>query len=99
MLILDFPKDEAHLKGPNGEEVNWDGKAFKQMKNLKTLIIRNGSFSKGPIHLPNRLRILKWQGYPLPSLPSYFYPKKLSILELPHSCLKPCQPIQASVYV
>jgi len=84
------------VKGLKGEEVNWDGEAFKEMKNLKTLIIRNGSFSKGPTHLPNRLRVLKWQGYSLPSLPCYFNPKKLSILELPDSCLKPCEPIQAS---
>ncbi|XP_027186245.1 TMV resistance protein N-like isoform X2 [Cicer arietinum] len=95
ILILDFPKDEAHLKGPKGEEINWDGEAFNKMNNLRTLIIRNGSFSKGPIHLPNRLRVLKWQGYPLPSLPCYFHPKKLSILELLDSCLKPCEPMQA----
>jgi hypothetical protein len=58
-----------------------------------------GSFSEGPRHLPNSLRVLKWQGYPLPSLPHYFNPMKLSILELPDSCLKPCKPIQASGFV
>ena len=41
-------------------EVEWDGDAFKRMKNLKTLIIKNGLFSKGPKHLPNTLRVLEW---------------------------------------
>jgi len=79
ILILDFPEFE--------EVVEWDGMAFKEMKNLKTLIIRVGSFSKGPEHLPNSLRVLEWSGYPSPSLPPNFYPKKLVILELRQSCL------------
>ncbi|XP_024627900.1 TMV resistance protein N isoform X2 [Medicago truncatula] len=95
ILILDFPKDEAHLQGPNGEVVNWDGEAFKKMDKLKTLIIRNGHFSTGPTHLPDSLRVLKWQGYHSPSLPCYFYPMKLSVLELPDSHLESCEPIQA----
>lgn len=79
VIILDFPNFE--------EVVEWDGKAFKEMKNLKTLIIRVGSFSKGPEHLPNSLRVLEWWGYPSPSLPSNFHPKKLVILKLPQSRL------------
>lgn len=72
------------------------------MKNLKTLIIKNGHFDKGPTHLPHSLRVLKWCGYPSQSLPDGFHPKKLAILELPESCLtisepnQPDQPIQAS---
>jgi hypothetical protein len=96
MLILDFPKD-GHVKGSKGAEVNWDGEALREMKNLKTLIIRNGNFCKGPTHLPNSLRVLKWPGYALPSLPCNFHPKKLRLLELPESFLQPCEPIQASV--
>jgi hypothetical protein len=96
MLILDFPKD-GHVKGSKGEEINWDGEALKEMKNLKTLIIRNGHFSQGPTHLPNSLRVLRWRGYDLSSLPSNFRPKKLCILELPDSSLKLHKPIQASV--
>ncbi|CAK8574970.1 unnamed protein product [Lathyrus sativus] len=99
MLILDFPKDEGHLKGSKGEVVNWDGEALKEMKNLKTLIIRNGHFSKGPTHLPNSLRVLKWHGYASSSLPCDFHPRKLCILELPDSSLKPCEPIQAFAYL
>ena len=34
-------------------KVEWDGDAFKKMKNLRTLTIRSGLFSKGPKHLPN----------------------------------------------
>lgn len=97
ILVLDFPKDEAHLKGPNGEVVNWKGDAFKKMDKLKTLIIRNGRFNTGPTHLPDSLRVLKWQEYPLLSLPCYFHPMKLSLLELPDSCLEPCEPMQAFI--
>ena len=79
VIILDFPEFE--------EVVEWDGMAFKEMKNLKTLIIRVGSFSKGPEHLPNSLRVLEWSGYPSPSLPPNFHPKRLVTLELRQSCL------------
>lgn len=79
VIILDFPEFE--------EVVEWDGMALKEMKNLKTLIIRVGSFSRGPEHLPNSLRILEWWGYPSTSLPLNFHPKKLVRLELRQSCL------------
>jgi len=36
-----------------------EGKAFQNMQNLKTLIIRNGNFSKGPEYLPDNLRVLE----------------------------------------
>ncbi|XP_061343744.1 TMV resistance protein N-like [Gastrolobium bilobum] len=79
IIILDFLKFE--------EVVEWDGNGFKQMRNLKTLIIRNARFSEGPKHLPSSLRVLEWWEYPSPSLPSNFNPKKLVILELPQSRL------------
>ena len=79
VIILDFPEFE--------EVVEWDGMAFKEMKNLKTLNIRVGSFSKGPEYLPNSLRVLEWSGYPSPSLPPNFHPKKLVILKLRQSFL------------
>jgi len=56
------------------------------MINLKTLIIKNGHFSKGPKHLPNSLRVLEWHRYPSLSIPSNFYQKKLSICKLGESC-------------
>ncbi|XP_061348631.1 disease resistance protein Roq1-like [Gastrolobium bilobum] len=77
IIMLDFLKFE--------EVVEWDGNAFKEMKNLKTLIIRKGCFSEGPKHLPNSLRVLEWWRYPSPSLPSNFHQKKLVILKLPQS--------------
>lgn len=93
---MDFPKDDLHSNGPEGA-VNWDGEAFKKMKNLKMLIITNCRFSKGTTHLPRSLRVLKWGGYPSSSLPPDFNPKKLAILELSDSCLKISDPIQASI--
>ncbi|KAL2578143.1 hypothetical protein AAZV13_16G180800 [Glycine max] len=81
IICLDFPcfgKEEI---------VELNTKAFKKMKNLKTLIIRNGKFSKGPKYLPNNLRVLEWWRYPSHCLPSDFHPKKLSICKLPYSCI------------
>ncbi|MED6113713.1 hypothetical protein PIB30_073394 [Stylosanthes scabra] len=64
-------------------EVKWDGTAFKEMENLKTLIVKNGCFSRGPKHLPNSLRVLEWRRYPSKCFPYDFHPKKLTILKLP----------------
>ncbi|XP_027357713.1 TMV resistance protein N-like isoform X2 [Abrus precatorius] len=68
------------------EIIKWNRKAFKKMKNLKTLIIKNGHFSKGPKHLPNSLRVLEWAKYPSQGFPANFCSKKLSICKLPKSC-------------
>ncbi|KAL2334994.1 hypothetical protein Fmac_016207 [Flemingia macrophylla] len=67
--------------------VDWDGMAFKEMTNLRTLIIRDGIFTNGPKHLPRSLRVLEWLRYSSPSLPFEFHPKKLVILRLPYSCI------------
>ncbi|CAJ1952283.1 unnamed protein product [Sphenostylis stenocarpa] len=73
IICLDFPIFDQE------ETVKWDGKAFQNMQNLKTLIIRNGNFSKGPEYLPNSLRVLEWCRYPSDCLPSDFHPKELAI--------------------
>jgi hypothetical protein len=78
-MYLDFPLYE--------EVVEWKGDEFKKMENLKTLIIKNGFFSKIPEHLPNSLRVLDWPRYPSQRIPSDFCPRKLSICKLPESCL------------
>ncbi|KAL2334991.1 hypothetical protein Fmac_016204 [Flemingia macrophylla] len=78
IIVLD------HLKN---KVVDWDGMAFKEMTNLKTLIIIDGIFTNGPKHLPRSLRVLEWLRYPSPSLPFEFHPKKLVILRLPYSCI------------
>ncbi|KAI9080650.1 hypothetical protein K1719_037407 [Acacia pycnantha] len=70
-----------------GKELKWGRKAFKKMKSLRMLIIRNACFSRGPRYLPNSLRILEWAGYPSRSLPPNFHPTNLAILNLPSSCL------------
>jgi len=41
--------------------IDWDGKAFKKMKNLKTLILSSSvCFSEAFNHIPNSLRVLEY---------------------------------------
>jgi hypothetical protein len=69
-----------YLNCPSTENViEWDGKAFKKMTNLKTLIIENGHFSKGPEYLPSSLTFLKWKGCPSKSL-SFFLNKASEVI-------------------
>jgi len=79
-MRLDFP-----LLDKEGM-IEWNRKAFKKMRNLKTLIIKSGNFSKGPKYLPNSLRVLEWWRYPSHGLPSDFLSKKLVMCKLPESC-------------
>ncbi|XP_028785831.1 TMV resistance protein N [Neltuma alba] len=81
--------EAINLDMPGDMVIDWNGRAFKKMPNLKILIIRNAQFSTGPKHLPNSLRVLDWKGYPCPSLPSDFNPKELIILKMPESFLQP----------
>ncbi|XP_057446770.1 disease resistance protein Roq1-like isoform X2 [Lotus japonicus] len=97
-----FPKDIVHVLEDNTGTgrieiiylhslsievaVDWNGKAFRKMKSLKTLIIKSGRFSEGPKYLPSSLRVLEWQGYPSQYFPSDFNPKKLTICKLSNSC-------------
>ncbi|XP_017438559.1 disease resistance protein Roq1 isoform X1 [Vigna angularis] len=67
------------------ETIYWNRNAFRKMKKLKILIIRNGKFSEGPNYFPESLRVLEWHGYPSNCLPSNFDPRKLVICKLPHS--------------
>ncbi|QHO13869.1 Disease resistance-like protein [Arachis hypogaea] len=88
------PQDKPPIEGTSAieiiylerdVEVKWDGTTFKDMKNLKTLVIKNGCFSESPKHLPNSLRVLEWWKYPSKYFPHDFQPKELSILKLPHN--------------
>ena len=63
-------------------EVNWNGEAFKSMKELKILIFENVKFSEDPKYLPESLKVLKWRGYPSSCLPPSFSPKKLVVLDM-----------------
>jgi len=83
------------LEGYNNIQVQWDGKAFKEMKNLRILIIKGSSFSTVPEHLPNTLRVVDWSCYPSPSLPSDFNPKRFEILLMPESSLRMFKPQKA----
>ncbi|XP_028805618.1 TMV resistance protein N-like [Neltuma alba] len=83
-IILDLPEDK---------EVQWSGKAFKHMKNLKMLVIKNASFSRSPECLPNTLSVLEWKGYPSKCLPSNFHPIRLIRLDLSNSSIELLQPL------
>ncbi|XP_028207833.1 TMV resistance protein N-like isoform X1 [Glycine soja] len=81
IICLDFSLSEKEAT------IEWEGDAFKKMKNLKILIIRNGKFSQGPNYFPESLRVLEWHRYPSNCLPSNFPPKELAICKLPQSCI------------
>ena len=66
-----------------------DPNAFRKMKNLRLLIVRNANISGGHLDfLSNELRLLDWPGYPFPSLPCSFHPKNLVELNLSYSLIK-----------
>ncbi|XP_054811041.1 TMV resistance protein N-like [Prosopis cineraria] len=76
-------------------EVNWDGKAFKKMKNLKILMLnQNMKFLEGPKYLPNSLKVLRWPRYPSSCLPLNFHPKELFELDMGLGCLKSVEMIK-----
>ena len=78
-----------HTNFPIFEKVlNWDGKTFRDMRNLKTLIIRNVCFSQGAKYLSNSLRVLEWWKYPSPSFSPDFHSKELVIFKLYDSSLR-----------
>jgi hypothetical protein len=79
---LDFPKDDVDSNRSNGKEVCWDGNALTKMQNLRMLVIKSGSFSKGPAYLPNSLKVLEWLRYPSEELPSDFESKQLVICKV-----------------
>ncbi|KAI9073650.1 hypothetical protein K1719_044393 [Acacia pycnantha] len=84
VIVLDLP-------GGSGAQIQWNGKAFMKMKNLKILVINNASFSKYPTHLPKSLRWLEWKGYPFKVLPDISL-TKLFFLDLSCSSFDTLQP-------
>jgi hypothetical protein len=56
MIYLDYPSEKA--------VIDWNGKGFKKMTNLKTLVIKNGNFSNGSRYFPSSLIVLEWEKYP-----------------------------------
>ncbi|KAJ1417968.1 putative TMV resistance protein N-like [Sesbania bispinosa] len=75
------------LNLPEKQEVKINAQDLKKMKNLRMLIVRNAEFFGGHVHLPSNLRLLDWEEYPSPCLPSDFLPEKIVMLELRHSHL------------
>ncbi|XP_019057126.1 PREDICTED: probable WRKY transcription factor 16 [Tarenaya hassleriana] len=79
-------------------ELSFDVKsmAFKKMYGLRVLKIYNSSPGKHPRvrlpngleSLPNELRLLHWENYPLKSLPQKFNPENLVELNMSHSKIK-----------
>ncbi|XP_050244563.1 disease resistance protein RUN1 isoform X4 [Quercus robur] len=61
--------------------------AFKNMRNLKFLLVENVRISKGLKYLPNELRLLQWSEYDFP-LPLKFYPHSLVVLNMPNSRIR-----------
>nr|WIL60024.1 nodulation protein [Melilotus officinalis] len=59
--------------------IEWNGKSFRKMKNLKTLIIENIHFSKGHKYLPSSLRVLRWKRCTSESLSSSILSKKFNV--------------------
>ena len=78
------------LWSPKSELVEVQIKAqFCKMKNLRLLLIRNVRCRNGPlVCLPDGLSLLDWRAYPFSSWASNFFPKKLIVLNMPHSQLK-----------
>ncbi|GLT52987.1 hypothetical protein SLA2020_262870 [Shorea laevis] len=84
-ILIDFP-------GP--DLIHLSPKAFKKMKRLRLIIIRNAHFSKEPAFLSNELRLIDWPKYPGESFPSNFRGKNLVILRMPDSHLRELKAIQ-----
>ncbi|KAK3219245.1 hypothetical protein Dsin_013215 [Dipteronia sinensis] len=80
------PAVEAIIPVGQREEItHLNGQSFSTLSNLRLLIISNVHLSEDIEYLSNELRFLKWQGYPLKSLPSSFQPQKLFQLSLCYS--------------
>ncbi|XP_050242984.1 TMV resistance protein N-like isoform X6 [Quercus robur] len=90
--VLTGSKGSDKIRGimwhsPNRITVKLHDEAFKKMKNLKFLMVRNVIISEELIYLPNGLKLLEWHEYPFP-LPSNYRPQQLVVLEMPRSCIR-----------
>ena len=69
---------------PQSENMELD---LGKMKNLKFLIVHN-IICEDLKYLPNELRLIDWNGFPLPSLPATVNLQKLVALNVPGSHIK-----------
>ena len=72
---------------PEPRNVKLQANAFKNMRNLKFLLVENVQISKELKYLPNELRLLQWPEYDFP-LPSKFCPQNLVVLNMPNSGIR-----------
>ena len=72
---------------PKPRLVKLQANAFKNMRNLKFLLVENVRISKELKYLPNELRLLQWSEYDFP-LPIKFYPHTLVVLNMPNSRIR-----------
>uniref|UniRef100_A0A9I9CIX4 TIR domain-containing protein n=1 Tax=Cucumis melo TaxID=3656 RepID=A0A9I9CIX4_CUCME len=72
----------------NPTRLDVDSQAFRNMKNLRLLIVRNAKFSTNVEYLPDSLKWIKWHGFSHRSLPLSFLKKNLVGLDLSHSFIK-----------
>ncbi|KAK0583186.1 hypothetical protein LWI29_034394 [Acer saccharum] len=80
-IILDSDKHREEIT-----HLKLNGKSFSGMSNLRLLIINfDVHLFEDLEYLSNELRLLKWRGYPLKSLPSSFQPQRLVQLSLCYS--------------
>ncbi|XP_059454645.1 disease resistance protein Roq1-like [Corylus avellana] len=84
-ILIDLPEPDLIYLSP---------KAFKKMKRLRLLIIRNAHLSKEPNFLSNELRVIDWVEYPGEYFPSNFRGKNLVILRMAHSRIKILEGVQ-----
>ncbi|KAK9990031.1 hypothetical protein SO802_025016 [Lithocarpus litseifolius] len=72
---------------PKPRTVNLKADTFKNMRNLKFLLVENIQISKGLKYFPNELRLLQWPKYDF-LLPLKFYPQNLVVLNMPNSQIR-----------
>ena len=72
---------------PKPKLVKLQADAFKNMRNLKFLLVENVRIYEGLKYLPNELRLLQWSKYDFP-LPLKFYPHNLVVLNMPNSGIR-----------
>ena len=72
---------------PQSVKVQLHTEAFKKMKNLKFLIVKNVDICEPLEFLPHGLIFLKWPKYPF-HWPFEYFPEQLVAIEMPCSCIR-----------
>ena len=75
------------LHSPQSVKVQLHTEAFRRMKNLKFLILKNVHICEPLEFLPHSLIFLKWLNYPF-HCPSKYFPKQLVAIEMPYSRIR-----------